>query len=60
MTDTCPNVSRAVPAGTRVAASDSPKQAHHMHSILGLPTYFGSVEDCVQAALTGKWKGDLT
>lgn len=59
MTDTCPNVSKAVPPGTKVAASDSPKQAHHMYSILGLPTFFGSVEDCVDAALTGKWRGRL-
>ena len=59
MTDTCPNVSKAVPAGTRTAASDSPKQTHHMYSILGLPTYYGSMEECVDAALTGKWRGSL-
>lgn len=59
MTDTCPIVSKAVPENARVAACDSPKQAHHMYSILELPTYYGSVEDCIQAALTGKWRGSL-
>jgi predicted aconitase len=59
MTDTCPNVSKAVPAGTRTVATDSPKQSHHIYSILNLPAYFGSMEECLDAALTGKWRGSL-
>lgn len=59
MCDTCPCIAEIAPEGTKVFATDSPKQAHHMHSIMGLPTWYGSTEDCVNAALTGKWEGEL-
>jgi predicted aconitase len=59
MCDTCPCVARAAPEGARIFATDSPKQAHHMRSIMGLPAWYGSMEDCVNAALTGKWKGEF-
>jgi predicted aconitase len=59
MCDTCPCVSRAVPKNAKVFATDSPKQAHHMHSINGIPAWYGSAEDCVNAALTGKWRGEF-
>jgi predicted aconitase len=59
MCDTCPCIAETVPAGTKVFATDSPKQAHHMHSIMKIPAWFGSMEDCVNAALTGKWEGEF-
>jgi predicted aconitase len=59
MCDTCPCVCKAVPKGTKTVATDSPKQSHHTHSILGYPAWYGSMEDCVNAALTGKWKGEF-
>ena len=59
MCDTCPCIAHAVPKGAKIFATDSPKQAHHMHSILGLPAWYGTTEDCVNAALTGKWKGEF-
>lgn len=59
MVDCCPNTARVAPKGARVAACDSPKQAHHMFSILNIPSWYGSTEDCVNAALTGKWRGSL-
>ncbi|MDR1571815.1 MAG: aconitase X [Clostridiales Family XIII bacterium] len=51
MCDTCPCIAEIAPAGTKVFATDSPKQAHHMHSIMGLPAWYGSTEDCIDAAL---------
>ena len=60
MSDTCPAISRHVPAGTRTVATDSAKQAHYLPAITGLPVWFGSVRDCVDAAITGKWNGHLS
>jgi predicted aconitase len=59
LADTCPAISHKFPRGARVAATDSAKQAHYMPPILDLPTWFGSQEDCIQAAITGKWRGEL-
>jgi predicted aconitase len=60
MTDTCPAIARISPEGVTVAATDSCKQAHYLPATLSLPTWFGSVEDCVDAAITGRWRGELT
>ena len=59
MSDTCPAISRYAPKGTRVIATDSAKQAHYLPAILGLPVWFGSVKDCVEAAISGRWNGGL-
>jgi predicted aconitase len=59
MSDTCPAISRAMPEGTRVVATDSAKQAHYLPAITGVQTWFGSLDDCVQAATTGRWCGEL-
>ncbi|NQV56228.1 MAG: aconitase X catalytic domain-containing protein [Rhodospirillales bacterium] len=58
MTDTCSAMSAAVPKGTKVAATDSAKQTHYLPAITGVEAWFGSTEDCVNAAVTGKWKGE--
>jgi predicted aconitase len=59
MSDTCPAISRYAPKGTRVIATDSAKQAHYLPAILNIPVWFGTVEECVQAGLTGNWSGGL-
>lgn len=59
LTDSCPAMSRVAPEGTRVFATDSAKQAHYLPAILGIEAWFGTTEDCVRAALTGKWNGVL-
>jgi hypothetical protein len=59
MTDTCPCLGRVYPKGTKIAAVDSAKQAHYLPAILGFPAWFGSQEDCINAAVTGQWKGEL-
>jgi predicted aconitase len=59
MTDTCPALAHFIPKGTRVAATDSAKQAHYLPAITGVQTWFGSTQDCIEAAITGKWKGEL-
>ena len=59
MSDTCPAISRHMPKGTRVVATDSAKQAHYLPAITGVSAWFGSVRDCVEAAITGRWSGGL-
>jgi predicted aconitase len=59
MTDTCSAIGRTVPEGTRVVALDSAKQAHYLPAMMGVEAWFGSTEDCIRAALTGRWTGEL-
>ncbi|GHJ34782.1 aconitase X catalytic domain-containing protein [Streptomyces sp. TS71-3] len=59
LVDSCPAMSRAAPPGTKVFATDSAKQAHYLPAILGIEAWFGTLEDCVDAAVTGRWKGEL-
>ncbi|MDD7921493.1 aconitase X catalytic domain-containing protein [Actinomycetospora callitridis] len=60
LTDSCPAMSRAAPLGTRVFATDSAKQAHYLPAILGIQAWFGTTAECVDAAVTGRWRGDLS
>ncbi|MBL0418962.1 aconitase X catalytic domain-containing protein [Ramlibacter sp. AW1] len=55
LTDSCSAMSRAVPPGTKVVALDSAKQAHYLPAILGLQAWFGTTEQCIEAACTGRW-----
>lgn len=59
MSDTCPAISRHMPKGTKVVATDSAKQAHYLPAITGVSAWFGSVKDCVEAAVSGRWEGGL-
>ncbi len=59
LSDTCPAIGRVLPKGTKVAATDSAKQAHYLPAIMNVETWFGSVEDCIDAALTGRWRGSI-
>ena len=59
LTDTCSAFAQAVPPGTKVAVLDSAKQAHYLPAILGVQAWFGSTEDCIDAAVTGRWNGGL-
>jgi hypothetical protein len=59
LADSCPAMSRAAPAGTRVFATDSAKQAHYLPAILGIEAWFGTLEECIDAAVTGRWNGEL-
>jgi predicted aconitase len=59
MTDTCSAIAHAVPKGTKVVALDSAKQVHYLPAMVGIQAWFGTTEDCISAALTGRWTGDL-
>jgi predicted aconitase len=55
LTDTCAAFAQLLPQGTRVAALDSAKQAHYLPAVMGVQAWFGSTEDCINAAITGRW-----
>ena len=59
MSDTCSALGRVLPKGTRVAAVDSAKQAHYLPAIMNVQCWFGSTEDCIEAAVTGRWSSRL-
>jgi predicted aconitase len=59
MTDTCSAIARAVPKGTKVVALDSAKQVHYLPAMVGVEAWFGTTEDCINAAVTGRWTGEL-
>ena len=59
MTDTCSAIARAVPKGTKVVALDSAKQTHYLPVMVGVEAWFGTTADCINAALTGRWSGEL-
>jgi predicted aconitase len=60
LTDACPLVTKGIfPRGTKVVATDSAKQAHYTPGVAGHDTWFGTVEECIDAAISGKWRGDL-
>ncbi|MBL4801115.1 MAG: aconitase X catalytic domain-containing protein [Emcibacter sp.] len=57
LTDSCSAIGQAIPEGTKVVALDSAKQTHYLPAIMGIEAWFGSMEDCIDAALTGRWNG---
>ena len=59
MTDTCSAISQAIPPGTRVAAFDSAKQTHYLPAMMGIEGWFGTTQECIDAACTGRWEGRL-
>lgn len=59
MSDTCPAIGQFLPPGTRVIATDSAKQVHYLPAIMKVQGWFGSLAECVDAAVTGTWRGAL-
>ena len=59
LTDTCSAIGQALPPGTRVVALDSAKQVHYLPAIMGIEAWFGTTADCIDAALTSRWRGQL-
>ena len=57
MADTCPALGRMKPPNAKVIATDSVKQTHYIPGIFGAESFFGSAEECVRAAITGRWEG---
>jgi cis-L-3-hydroxyproline dehydratase len=58
MTGSCPASVEALPAGIERVAFDSSKMAHDYLSMPYPVVCHGSVEQCLRAALSGKWEAD--
>lgn len=56
---TCPAISRRLPKGVRVFATDSAKQAHYLPAIAKVQGWYGSVRQCVESAVAGQWLGEV-
>jgi predicted aconitase len=59
LTDTCSAIGQAVPPGTKVVALDSAKQTHYLPAIMGIQAWFGTTSECIEAAISGQWRGEL-
>jgi predicted aconitase len=59
LTDTCPLNTNLFPRGTRIVATDAAKHAHYAPAIAGVKVWFGTMEECIDCAVTGRWKGEL-
>ncbi|MDR2740052.1 MAG: aconitase X catalytic domain-containing protein [Treponema sp.] len=57
MADTCPALGRVKPPNAKTITTDSAKQSHYMAGIFGAQSFFGTVQNCVNAAITSKWEG---
>lgn len=57
LTDTCSAIGNAVPPGTKVVALDSAKQAHYLPAMMGIEAWYGTTAECIDAAVTGRWRG---
>jgi len=54
LTDSCPLVTAgAFPADAKTVATDSAKQAHYTPAIVNCGTWFGTMEECIAAAISG-------
>lgn len=43
-----------------IIATDSPKQAHYYPGVCGVENvWYGTTEECIEAAITSKWRGEL-
>ena len=58
MCDGCPCMGRYKPKGSKTMATDSVKQAHYMPNMTGVQAWYGSLDDCISAAISGKWEGE--
>ena len=61
MTGTCPACMGGVPQGTTRMAVDSAKLSYYItgcYPDTKLEVCYGTQDDCIEAALTGKWRGE--
>jgi predicted aconitase len=63
LSGTCPAAIAGVPGGIRALAVDAAKQAYYISGLFPeaddhLDVFYGTQDDCVDAALTGIWRGE--
>ena len=62
LSGTCPGLMRGTIPPANVMATDSAKQGYYITGYFDPPrkleVWYGTVEDCINAALSGKWNGE--
>ena len=63
LTGTCPGPMGGTPDGVKTIAMDSAKQSYYISGMFTDPekplhVCYGSQDDCIDAAITGKWRGE--
>jgi len=58
LTSSCPLTSDKMPPSTKVIAFDSAKQAHYIIPQKKAQVLYGSIEKCVESAISGIWEAD--
>jgi predicted aconitase len=58
LTSSCPLTSDKMPPNTKVVAFDSAKQAHYIAPQEKAQVVYGSLEKCIQSAISGIWEAD--
>jgi predicted aconitase len=59
MTDTCTALGQFKPKGATTMVTNAAKQAHYLPNFFkDLGAWYGTVNDCVNAAVSGKWTGE--
>jgi len=43
--------------GIRTIAINSARGSYYAHNLFGMDTWFGSIDECVNSAITGRWEG---
>ncbi len=43
--------------GVRTTAINSARGSYYSHNLFGMDTWFGTMEDCIRSAITGRWEG---
>lgn len=57
LSGTCPGILERIPQGTTMA-TDAAKQNYYLSGLYSeLHIWYGTTRDCVEAAISGKWKG---
>ena len=61
LSGSCPGLLMGEMPPSAVMATDAAKQNYYITGILypkKLEVWYGTAEDCIEAAITGKWKGE--
>ncbi len=56
LSGTCPCGATKIPPNTEVMATDAAKQAHYAAAYFPVDMWFGTMEQCVNAAIKGLWE----
>lgn len=57
LSDICPAIAGLLPKGTTKVATNSIKQAHYLTNLMKCQCYYGTLDECIKASVSGVWEG---